>query len=42
MADEAEPTYWFCNSCGEEVQDQFEDCCDDGENEPSYEGAGNG
>lgn len=34
-----EPTYWWCNSCGNEVDDETVDCCDDGENEPSYDGA---
>ena len=39
MTDEEErqPVYWFCNSCGEEVGDEFDQCCDDGENEPSYD-----
>ncbi|MFI6979331.1 hypothetical protein ACIBSV_12195 [Embleya sp. NPDC050154] len=31
-----EPTYWFCNSCGDEV-DETDECCDDGEIEPSYD-----
>lgn len=34
---EREPVYWFCNSCGEEVPDEHASCCDDGENEPSYD-----
>lgn len=37
MDTEPEPTYWFCNSCGEEVDDESADCCDDGEIEPSYD-----
>lgn len=36
MADE-EPVYWFCNSCGEEVDDEHAECCDDGENEPAWD-----
>lgn len=35
--DERTPVYFFCNSCGEEVQDENADCCDDGEIEPSYD-----
>lgn len=37
MEDDREPVYWFCNSCGEEVRDEFAECCEDGENEPSYD-----
>jgi hypothetical protein len=38
MTDEdREPVYWFCNSCGEEVADETDECCDDGEIEPSYD-----
>lgn len=37
MTDEREPVYWFCNGCGEEVQDEADECCLDGENEPSYD-----
>ncbi|MGW0468267.1 hypothetical protein ACWDX6_23825 [Streptomyces sp. NPDC003027] len=33
---EPEPVYWFCNGCGDEVQDETAECCDDGEIEPSY------
>lgn len=32
---EPEPVYWFCNSCGDEVDGEFAECCDDGEIEPS-------
>jgi len=35
--DDREPVYWWCNSCGEEVPDETFECCDDGENEPSYD-----
>jgi hypothetical protein len=35
MEDE-EPVYWFCNSCGEEV-DETSECCEDGEIEGSYD-----
>lgn len=35
--DDREPVYWFCYSCGEEVDDQFAECCPDGENEPSWD-----
>ena len=38
MSDERDPVYWFCNSCGEEV-DEHAECCIDGENEPSYDQA---
>lgn len=34
---EPEPVYWFCNSCGEEVEDEAAECCVDGEIEPSYD-----
>lgn len=34
-----EPAYFFCNSCGEEVEDEAAECCVDGEIEPSYEPA---
>ncbi|MFE5863176.1 hypothetical protein ACFQ77_21895 [Streptomyces virginiae] len=34
---EPEPVYWFCNSCGEEVEDETAECCADGEIEPSYD-----
>ena len=37
--EELEPAYWWCNSCGEEVDDETAECCDDGENEPSYDPA---
>ena len=34
---EDEPAYWWCNSCGEEVDgDETAECCDDGEIVPSY------
>jgi hypothetical protein len=36
MEDE-EPVYWFCNSCGEEVDDETSECCEDGEIEGSYD-----
>jgi predicted amidophosphoribosyltransferase len=32
-----DPAYWWCNSCGNEVDDQFAECCDDGENEPAWD-----
>lgn len=35
-ADEPEPVYWFCNSCGDEVEDETVDCCVNGEIEPAY------
>ncbi|AWN05268.1 hypothetical protein SEA_IBANTIK_44 [Streptomyces phage Ibantik] len=34
--EEPTPVYYFCNSCGEEVEDEAAECCDDGEIEPSY------
>jgi hypothetical protein len=34
---EQEPVYWFCNSCGEEVEAEHQECREDGENEPSYD-----
>ncbi|MFE0101180.1 hypothetical protein [Streptomyces sp. NPDC059009] len=37
MSDEPEPVYWWCNGCGEEVQDEADDCCDSGEIVPSYD-----
>lgn len=38
MDTEPEPAYWFCNSCGEEVDgDETAECCDDGEIEPSWD-----
>ncbi|MFE9391675.1 hypothetical protein [Streptomyces sp. NPDC006784] len=38
--EELEPVYWWCNSCGEEVQDETAECCDDGEIVPSYDESG--
>ncbi|MGW2720838.1 hypothetical protein [Streptomyces sp. NPDC001492] len=35
--EDREPAYWFCNSCGDEVDDETSECCDDGEIEPSYD-----
>jgi hypothetical protein len=32
-----EPAYYFCNGCGEEVDDEAAECCIDGEIEPSYD-----
>lgn len=34
--EEPEPVYWFCNSCGDEV-DEADECCPDGEVEPAYD-----
>ena len=40
MTDEdREPAYWSRNSCGAEVDAETAECCDDGENEPSYDEA---
>jgi hypothetical protein len=35
--EERQPVYFFCNSCGEEVEDEASICCDDGEIEPSHD-----
>jgi hypothetical protein len=35
--DERTPVYWWCNSCGDEVEDETAVCCDDGEIEPGYD-----
>lgn len=35
--EERTPIYWWCNSCGEEVDDEFAECCDDGEIEAEYD-----
>jgi len=37
LDEEPTPVYFFCNSCGEEVEDETSNCCDDGEIEPSYD-----
>lgn len=36
--EEPEPVYYFCNSCGEEVDGEtVAECCEDGEIEPSWD-----
>jgi hypothetical protein len=34
--DDEEPLYWKCNACDEEVHDENERCCLDGNNVPVY------
>lgn len=34
---EREPAYFWCNSCGDEVQDEADECCEDGEIVASYD-----
>lgn len=39
--EEREPVYYFCNSCGENYDDEVPECetegCIDGEIEPAYD-----
>ncbi|WP_328313062.1 hypothetical protein OG432_24285 [Streptomyces sp. NBC_00442] len=35
--DDRTPVYWWCNGCGDEVDGELADCCDDGEIEPGYD-----